>query len=291
MPCEPRTSSSRPMTRPIGTRGRVGGAGRPGRGGRACAAPAIDAAHAASLPIASSETWAPPPVSSRIVGAERDGELGARLAGAAQRRVDDVDGDDPRARGRRDHHRRQPDPAAAVDREPLARRGPGRPAGPRGRRSRTGSRARPPSSNVEAVRERDEVHVGPVDRDELGERAPVREARLGLAVADLVVAGEALRARAARAHERDRDPIARRPALDPVADGLDDAGQFVPGDVREPPDVRVVAHPAVPVAAAQAGGLDARPPRRTRPAPGRARSRPSAAPRRPRRRPRARATA
>ena len=80
----------------------------------------MDAAHAASLPIASSVTWAPPPVSSRMSAPTGTAMLGARLAGAAQRRVDDVDRDDPRARRRRDHHRRQPDPAAAVDRQPLA---------------------------------------------------------------------------------------------------------------------------------------------------------------------------
>ena len=39
------------------------------------------------------------------------------------------------------------------------------------------------------------------------------------------------------------------------ADLDDDAGELVPGHVRQP-DVRVVTHPAVPVAAAQTGGLD-----------------------------------
>ena len=45
------------------------------------------------------------------------------------------------------------------------------------------------------------------------------------------------------------------PALHILAHGLDHAGQFVAGDMGQL-DVAVVAHPAVPVAAAQAGRLD-----------------------------------
>ena len=64
MPCEPSSSSSRPITRSIGTRGGSGSSPtwtwRP-----RLRRPATDAAHAASAPIASRLTWAPPPVSSR----------------------------------------------------------------------------------------------------------------------------------------------------------------------------------------------------------------------------------
>ena len=81
------------------------------------------------------------------------------------------------------------------------------------------------------------------------------EARLGLAVADLVVAGGALRARPARAHERDDHALPGPPPRHALADRLDDAGELVAGHVRERADVGVVAHPAVPVAAAQPGGL------------------------------------
>ena len=52
--------------------------------------------------------------------------------------------------------------------------------------------------------------------------------------------------------------VTRSPTCQPRTPGadLDDrAGQLVPGDVRQR-DVRVVAHPAVPVAAAQAGRPD-----------------------------------
>ena len=65
---------------------------------------------------------------------------------------------------------------------------------------------------VELLRDGDEVDVGRVEGDELGERAPVREAGLGLARADLVLAGRALRAPAAGVHERHGHPVADRPA-------------------------------------------------------------------------------
>ena len=70
----------------------------------------------------------------------------------------------------------------------------------------------------------DEVDVGPIDRDELGERAPVREAGLELVVADLLVAGEA-RLAARRRHRRTaRSPgRRRRQSRDVGADRLDRA--------------------------------------------------------------------
>ncbi len=108
---------------------------------------------------------------------------------------------------------------------------------------------------VELVRQRDQVDVGLGDRHELGERAPMREPGLLLVVAHLLVAGKALLAPAARADERHRHAVADLPRRDLGADLLDHPGQLVAGNVREP-DVGVVSHPAVPVAAAQAGRLD-----------------------------------
>jgi hypothetical protein len=92
----------------------------------------------------------------------------------------------------------------------------------------------------------------------------LREAGLHLVVADLVVAGEALRARAARADERHGDALAHRPSGHVGADLVDGARELVARHMRQL-DVAVVAHPAVPVAAAQAGRLhaDDRPARRT----------------------------
>ena len=81
------------------------------------------------------------------------------------------------------------------------------------------------------------------------------KARLELLIAQLVIAGCALRAAAAAAHEGQVPPVKKMPQLNLGADGFDYAGQLMPGNVRNP-DVRIVSHPAVPVAAAHAGGHD-----------------------------------
>src|SRR5690606_34442339 len=78
---------------------------------------------------------------------------------------------------------------------------------------------------------------------------------LELVFADLVIARGALGAAAAAAGEGDRDARRGPPPCHPAADGLDGARQLVAGHVRQP-DLGVVTHPAVPLAAAQAGGLD-----------------------------------
>ena len=124
--------------------------------------PAIEAAQAASLPIASRLTWAPPPVCSRMSAPAGTASSAPTVARAVQRRLGDVDGDHARPRGRGDHHRRQPDAAAAVDGDPLARahaadlehRAVGGREAAAQRRRRVG---------VQPVRQRDQVHVGPVD--------------------------------------------------------------------------------------------------------------------------------
>src|SRR3990170_105000 len=74
-------------------------------------------------------------------------------------------------------------------------------------------------------------------------------------MADLLVPGQAGRAGATCADEREGDPGSRAPAGDGRPDRLDGAGELVTRDVRQP-DVRVVANPAVPVRAAQPGRLD-----------------------------------
>ena len=182
-------------------------------------------------------------------------DLRARLARRRQGLVGHVHADHARAQRRGDHHRRQPDAAAPVHGHPLARL---RAADLHDRAVGGGEAAAEPGRRhgADGLGQRDEVDVGPVERDELGVRAPVREARLALAVADLLVAGAALLAAAARAHERDGHARARRPLADVRPDRLDHARQLVPRHVREGADVRVVAHPAVPVGAAQPGRLD-----------------------------------
>ncbi len=171
-----------------------------------------------------------------------------------QRAGRDVDGHHPGAGGDRDLHRGQPDAAAAVHGDPLARADlPDLHDGPeRGRDAAPQSGGR---HEGQAVGERDEVDVGGVQRDELGEGAAVGEAGLGLLRADLLLTCRADRAPAAGADERDGHPVPRPPAAHPVADRLDRARELVAGHVRQR-DVGVVPLPAVPVAAAHAGGAD-----------------------------------
>ncbi len=94
-----------------------------------------------------------------------------------------------------------------------------------------------------------------LDGDVLGERTPVRESGLGLALAYLRVAGRACRAPPAGADERGGDAVAGTPPGHIAADRLDDTGQLMPRHMRKFPDIGVVTHPAVPVAPAQPGSL------------------------------------
>ena len=74
-------------------------------------------------------------------------------------------------------------------------------------------------------------------------------------LADLLVARGAFRACPAAADEGQRHALALPPAPHALAYLGDYAGQLVPRHVRQL-DIRIMAHPAVPVAAAQACGLD-----------------------------------
>src|SRR5690349_8925976 len=82
------------------------------------------------------------------------------------------------------------------------------------------------------------------------------ETQLALVVADLALAGEAARAAPARAHERNRYPLAAAPPPHVPADPFDRPRELVPGHVRQL-DVRIVAAPAMPVGATEPGRLDA----------------------------------
>jgi len=166
----------------------------------------------------------------------------------------DVDGDDACAERPADHDRREADAAATVDHKPLFRLDfslcHDRPK--RGREATTQA-----GSGFEGHRfgQRYQVRIRIVDGDILGVRSPVCEARLGLSVADLLVAGGALFASPAGADERYRDPVAGPESGNVTPDGLDDPGKLVSRHVRQP-DVGIVTHPAVPVTAADAGRLD-----------------------------------
>ena len=82
-------------------------------------------------------------------------------------------------------------------------------------------------------RHRDEVQVRARQRDVLGERAPGREPRLEVALADLRLALPARLADAAAAAERDRHAVADRPAADRRAHLHHRAAELVPAHVRQ----------------------------------------------------------
>ncbi|MEY9853957.1 hypothetical protein ABH923_003635 [Leifsonia sp. EB41] len=189
------------------------------------------------------------------VRAGRDGVLGAEACGRVERVGRAVDGDRAGAECAGDRDGAQPDAARAVDRDPLA--------GPQhGARGQSAVGGREPAAEGgrggvrEAVGHRHQVEVGRPHSHELGVRAPVCEAGLGLLRAHLRLPRPAPLARAAAVDERRRDPVAGPPALDTGPDRLHDAGELVTRDVRQPHRV-VVARPGVPVAPAEPGRADA----------------------------------
>ena len=107
------------------------------------------------------------------------------------------------------------------------------------------------------LRDTNQVDVGVMDRDVLGEGPPVGKPRLGLMVADLVISGVALRAGAAGTHEWDGHAIALFPSGDAFPRLLNDSCQLVPRHMREDTDVRIVTQPAMPIAATDPARLDA----------------------------------
>ena len=81
------------------------------------------------------------------------------------------------------------------------------------------------------------------------------EAGLKLVIADLMIAGVALGASAAAADKRHRYAITLFPKGNVLADSFNNSRQLVPRNMGKP-DIRVMAHPAVPVTAAHARGHD-----------------------------------
>ena len=177
--------------------------------------------------------------------------LGAELRRQPECRLGHVDGDDPGAEGGRDHHRRQPHAAAAVDRDPVP--GPHLPVGGQGAVGGGEAAAeRRGRDEVQVVGQRDDVEVGRRYGDQLGERPRHGEPRLRLVRAHLGVAGRAVVAPPAAADERHGHPLAHPARRHLRADRVDDAGVLVSGHVRQ--RHRVVSLPGMPVGAADAGG-------------------------------------
>ncbi len=84
--------------------------------------------------------------------------------------------------------------------------------------------------------------------------SPMRETRLSIVVANLLVTGSALLARSATTTKRHGHSRCWLPSLHAGSDFSHGAGQFVAWNVRQL-DIAVVAHPAVPVTTADTTGF------------------------------------
>ena len=102
---------------------------------------------------------------------------------------------------------------------------------------------------------RHQVQIRMMDGHIFGKRPPMGKAGLELAVADLLMAGVALQAGAAAAGERHGHPVAGIPLADIPSSRRNRARQFVARHMRQG-DIRIMLHPAMPVAAANAGCLN-----------------------------------
>src|SRR5699024_4368383 len=144
----------------------------------------------------------------------------------------------------------EPNAAGPDHRDPFVVGQPG-PAGERPVRGGEPASQRGRGRDVDAVRDRDQVGVGGVQRDVFGERAPVGEAWLTLIRADLRVSGDAPRARTTAADERDGHAVPDLPSMDVATHLRDHAGKLVTGDVWKR-DL-LVSGPGMPVATTQPG--------------------------------------
>ena len=195
----------------------------------------------AALPSASSETWAPPPVSSITASAASPDRASTVCAAPSERASSSVSGSTsiattaaPSARAIITADRPRPPQPWTATQSPA-------------RTSLSAAKAvmnRHPSDRgldeAERVRQPDEVEVGARERDQLGERAPGGEAGLEVGVADL---RPAVAARLAAARSRSRTAPSRgrrrrsraprgpprpprRPARGPARAGSEIAGSW-----------------------------------------------------------------
>jgi len=155
----------------------------------------------------------------------------------------------------RNHHGREPDPAAPVNGHPVTRRDPALRLH-RTERCRESTPQTGGGDEPEIVRQRRKREVGLAERHQLGEATPAVKSRLELMGTHLLVSGAATPAPAAPGDERNRHPVSLPPAPDVTPDLHHDTGDLVTGHMGEH-DVRIVAYPTVPVASADPVGLHA----------------------------------
>jgi hypothetical protein len=175
--------------------------------------------------------------------------FGAEALRKIQRGPSAVDGDDPGASRDGDQHRAEADATDPDHGDPLAARHAG--AGVQGAiRGGEPAAQRGGSGVLDHLGHSDQVRVGGVQGDVLGEGTPVREAGLGLPWTDLSLATEAPFTAAAPADEGGGHPGADRPASNVGTHRDDLTDQLVPRNVRECNAI-VMTRPGMPVTAAQ----------------------------------------
>ena len=195
------------------------------------------------------------PVDHRVVLARVDHGCGPDFLCEFQNLRIDVHRNDPGAQRNGDHDGRQSDTPAAVDSNPHS----GCHVALGDNRSIRGREAAPQTGRgheAHIVRKAYKVDVGVMDRNVFGKGPPMGKTGLGLMVADLVIAGAALRAGAAGTHKWNGHAIALFPLGDPGSDLLDGAGQLVTRHMRKVTDIGIVPQPTVPITAADPARLD-----------------------------------
>jgi hypothetical protein len=165
-----------------------------------------------------------------------------------------IDGDDPSIVCSGNHDRCKADTAAPVDGDPVSGSNPTLhdDASIRGGEPATQQSSR---RTVDLLGDPYEVSVGISQTHVFGEASPGAESRLELIRTHLFVSVPARFASSAPGSKRNRYAIAHRPLVDMASNFDHRSNQLVAGDVGEF-DIRVVAHPSVPVAAAQPGRLN-----------------------------------
>ncbi len=182
-----------------------------------------------------------------------DGVCSAHFQSKVERALEHIDGNHFRTSGFRNHDRRESDAPAPVHGDPV----PGRHVslihdGPKGGpepTSKTRSR-----HGIDVPWQLNEIGVGIVNGDLLGEGAPGRKPGLELIRTHLRVARFALGTPATALNEGDCHSVSGTPLLNVCPHLSNDARQLVPRHVRRVDQI-VVALPSVPVAPAKSTGL------------------------------------
>ena len=179
---------------------------------------------------------------------------GAHRAGLVETLLGDVDAHHACADSIRDHDGGEPQPAAAVNRHPFPRGHP-----PLADHGAVGRGETAPKDGgrreIHPLGNPHQIDIGMAHSHAFGKRAPVGQAQLKGVVADLVMSLPALGATAARAGNGHGDPVAGEPFRNMGAHRFDHPGHFMAGNVRRT-DSGLAAHPALPVAEADARGFD-----------------------------------